>query len=276
MAATSYPFEPTPDGRCRICRGPVDTNRGVCTACGTVYGERHRCPHCRSITRTTPHPVFGLRCGVCGKPRLHPLPLPAESQDKVRGALARAAGAHRSTGLLGAVSGLSLSLSALTFLGTLGLALGFDPGAIAVGLGLSTSFITGLVGFGAWRGSTSARRGRDSALADARVLAASALLEQSQREASATTLGATMGLSAAQTDQLMTSLNIDDRFVSRVTDDGEIVFSLRDASRVRIADELLGESPSSVLSDVSAPLVEAPVEVEMVEAASRNATAKID
>jgi hypothetical protein len=203
------------------------------------------------------------------------MPLSPATQERVRAALARAAGAHRSTAILGGLSGLTLSLSALSLLGTVGLALGFDPGAIAVGMGLSTSFITGLVGFGAWRGGSSARRGRDAALAEARLAAATSVLEQSGQETSASSLAQAMGLGGVQADQLMTALNLDDRFTSRVTDEGEIVFSLRDPLRVRIADDLLSEGPPTALSAESAPVVEPPVEISMVEPPSRTAKTQI-
>lgn len=270
MSPTPASLEPTADGRCRICRGALDATTQVCQSCGAAHGEGNRCPHCRSVAKTRPHAKLGRVCAVCGGPRLI---LPRMAPPTLAGELARARGAHRSTSILSALSGLGFGSATLALLGTLGLAGLFDPGAIAVGFGLSVAGLSGLVGWAGWRGRRQAERARDQALATARSLAAEELLD-SGREATAAELAHTLGLPQAEVDRLSTALNVDPRFVSRIDNDGELVFSLDRAPRVRLADPLLEDGPSTFLSELGASVSEPRPEVELEPPKEHNAPTK--
>ncbi len=264
-------FDPSSDGRCRICRGAIDEGTGVCRACGAAHGEGNRCPHCGSIAKTRPHATLGRVCAICGGPRLI---LPRTAPPSLAGDLARARGAHRSTKILAALSGLGFGSATLALLATLGLTGLFDPGAVVVGLGLTVTGLSGLVGWAGLRGRRQAERARDQALSAARRLAAEEFLD-SGREATAAEVAHALGLPPANVDRLSTALNMDPRFVSRIDDEGELVFSLDRAPRVRVADPLLDDGPSTFLSELGATVNEPRPEVEFELPKERNAPTKI-
>ncbi len=227
---------PGPGDTCRVCREPLGPDRARCSACGAVHGEGFRCPNCGAIADMSPHPVLRQRCRICGGPRV-----PAEGLLERSGEEApslRRAGRARSASLawrLGAITVLSFGLVGLIV--SLALAAVADLGAISVItllLVLSTPVLGAVF---AWRQGNRHRAELEEALNTAWASVAAELLRRSPKELTAEQLAERMQLNPAQAESLLARLGASDRVRSRVSDEGQLLFSAGDAARVRVAVE---------------------------------------
>lgn len=247
MPVSTLPFEPHPDGTCRACRGPVDPTTSLCRRCGAAHGERNRCPHCRAIARTLPHPTLLHRCSVCGKPRLPPGAQAIENPEATM-QLARAGYSHRVGSVLGIASHVVLALS-LGYLLLAAVILGIlTPGAWVTGLALGFAVL--LLFFwlflrGRGKGSLAER---ERALERAYSLGILGLLRSDAVERSTEAIAQLMGLSTQRTEALLMRLNTEDQMTSRVTDDGELLFGVPQPARLRVA-ETPGETATNDIID---------------------------
>lgn len=228
------PNDPNPDGSCRACRGPVNPITLLCERCGAAYGEKNRCPHCRTICRTQPHAELHHKCSVCGKPRLPPGPSTSPISPVVSNALARAYGEHNHALFL---RFLAYFLTALS---------GFSGLFVVLFLWVANLSTTGNVTFSilpvvpllfaifAHFSSKKALLGRAQALDMAYAEQVVSLLTQIGTSADGARIAGMLGLSLDRTEAILSKLNADDRMTSDVTDDGEVVYSVGHQDRYRI------------------------------------------
>lgn len=233
MPVSNLSFEPNPDGTCRACRGPVDPVTLLCRRCGAAHGERNRCPHCRTIARTLPHAKLLHRCSVCGKPRLPPS-ASATAGHETALQLSSAGYLHRVGTALAVASYVALGVGVPLLLAAV-LLLAFITGlewAIVLGLALPP-LLLGL--FLRIRSKTSLTN-RDHALELAYSTAIIDLLRSDSVERTAESIAELMKLPNERTEALLSRLNADDQMISRVTDDGELLFGVP-SNRLRVAGE---------------------------------------
>lgn len=237
MHVSQLPHEPNPDGTCRVCRSPVSPETMLCIRCGAAYGEKNRCPHCRTISRVLPHPELIHRCSVCGKPRLPPAPTQSPLSPTVRTALQRAGGAHKNA--------LILRVMALVFAGV-GVFVGFSMllflwvasfGLVGNAVFSVLALVPWLIALICHTSAKSTLRSRDEALRLAYAEQVVALLSETGLSANSTHIASLIGQSVERTDALLAKLNADDRMTSDVTDDGEVVYRVAPPERFRILEE---------------------------------------
>ena len=221
---------------CRVCRTVLAAGTGRCSACGAVHGEGYRCPHCGAIADTDSHPILRQRCRVCGGPRV-----PAEGLTQRSGAevlaLTRAARA-RSASLvwrLGAITVMSFALVGLIVsLATVAVANG---GILSSLLFLFLFFAPGVGAFFAWRQGVRSRAELRAALDQAWSAVTDELLVRHGGELTAEQLAERLHTSPEQAEALLARLGAEDRVRMRVTDEGQLLFSMGGSPRVRVAPE---------------------------------------
>lgn len=153
-------------------------------------------------------------------------------------ALATAGTAHRNAALLGWAALGSLGVGLFTLLSTLAVLAWVRPSAGWVILDLVLAASPVLAGLLARTAAKAADQRRDVALKDARGQGLVALLEAASDELSASELARRSGFTPQQTDEALARLSVQDRIVSRVTDDGDLVYSSPQATRFRVAEAL--------------------------------------
>lgn len=225
---------PGPQGTCRVC-GRSLQGKSKCDYCGATYGEANRCPHCRAIADVEPSDAYRFRCRVCGGARV-----PVDDPAVVRTgrevpALQRAVSARRKSKLLriggaGAASfGLVMVLLTAAVVGLI------QPGLFLTVVPLllfAVPLVLGLVAM---------RRGRKHAQAAQRELdaawslAASDVLAAKGGELTAEGLSRIMRISPTQAEQLLSELHVHDFVHARVTDEGDLAYSVR-PERVRVTE----------------------------------------
>ncbi|HMA94285.1 MAG TPA: hypothetical protein VKP30_16450 [Polyangiaceae bacterium] len=231
MPVSIQSFDPAPNGTCRVCRGPLDAVTWLCTRCGAAHGERNRCPHCRSIARTTPHPTLLHRCSVCGKPRIPP---GSDASGETAAQLRSAGQAHR-VGTAVKYAGhaaLAVSLAYLALASIILLIL--MPGAWVTGISLGIGFLMLVFWFFLRGQGNRALAERDRALERAYSQAILATLRLDSVERSAEEIAQLVHLPLERTESLLTSLNAHDRMTSRVTDEGDLLFGAAEPARLRV------------------------------------------
>lgn len=226
--------EPTPGGACRVCGSKLSENL-TCPQCGAAYGEANRCPHCKSVADVEPSDAVRQRCRVCGGPRV-----PVEDPKVVRSGreipvLKKARRSHlRGSGWAlasGVIAGFGV-LSLLVVLLVLAIA---SPGLIATFAALGAVAVPFLFAFLAWRRAKSARADLKGSLDEAWALVAGDVLAHKGEELTAGELAKLMRIEVAAAEQLLAELSVRDFVHARVTDEGDLAYSVP-APKLRIED----------------------------------------
>jgi hypothetical protein len=223
-----------------VCGSKLADDSLRCTNCGAAYGEKNRCPHCKSVADVEPSDALGFRCRVCGGPRVpvddarvvqsgREIPL----LERAQRARVKRAGYRVAAGVVGGFGALSVLVSLLV------LAL-VNPGIFGViGMLMVTAvpFVLAALAFGRAGRET---RELEQTLDQAWSLVASDVLSSVGRELTAGELAKALRVSEPRADELLAKLNASDFVHARVTDAGELVYSSRiggtSAERVRVAD----------------------------------------
>jgi len=196
-----------------------------------------RCPHCGNRAGLEASPRVFYRCRVCGGPRVPSVGAGIERSHRENEHLKAARRARRSELLYhaawiatGVVGGVSLLMTLLALLLFSGLFTGW------AGL-LAFPALPVLLSLWARKRTRKARETRQEALDQAWASVAHEILEQSPRELTSADLAHGMLTSESHADRLLARLNVDDQVRSRVTDDGQIGYSVRSPQRVRVSLE---------------------------------------
>jgi hypothetical protein len=98
-------------------------------------------------------------------------------------------------------------------------------------------------------------RRKDEAVNEARLLVAGDVLASTTDEISARRLAETLRLDEARAEQLLARLNLEDFVSSRITAEGDVVYSVRAPARLRLPmDELPSTPPPGTLDEAGARL----------------------
>lgn len=243
---------PAPGDTCRVCGDALEPGTLRCRSCGATYGERNRCPHCRSVTDVEPDPQLRFRCRVCGGPRV---PLDdgaiARSGREVRAlertqrARVRSTAWRAGSAALGAFGLVSLVVGVLTLLAVSG-------GALATaGLLLGVS-VPMLLAAWAWKRGGRHARERDTALDEAWELVASDVMSELGPELSAARLASVMRVDENDAETLLAGLSARDFVRARVTDAGEVLFRT-ESERLRIGPDSAGDEDAPEAEANAAP-----------------------
>lgn len=222
------------DGVCRVCGEGLD-GLGRCAGCGAVYGAAHRCPHCNVVAAAEPGgPDGALRCRLCGGPRL---PSAVGETPGVKAALQKA---RRSSwqARWAALTGAALAGLSLVALVTSAVIISVFAPSLLSSLGLLATSALPLAG--AWKSRTRAAQARAvtaEALRDAWAAAAIAVLRASSHELSARELAEHLHTDEDNAERLLTDIAATPELRTRVTDEGELVFSTHQG-RTRVAEPL--------------------------------------
>lgn len=185
-----------------------------------------RCPHCRARVGVAPARNGGLRCRICGGPRvvindgrmvLSGGEVPHLVEARRRG---RASWLWTGLAVLSGVIG-----SAFLLLVTIGLLL-FDPSTLTSLIFLLFGSVPWIAAFLAWRRRGLARREGEAEIRRAQLSAARDVLGGSTRGLTAQDMARYLELPVAPTERLLAELNVDDSIVSEVTDAGEVTYRL--------------------------------------------------
>jgi len=197
-----------------------------------------RCPHCGNVTGLELSPDLHYRCRICGGPRV---PMRGEHPERTlreREHLVKARRAQRAAWLFRALWIVSGVIGGFTFLATLFMLLLFS----GLGTGWASLLLFGavplLLAFWARRRTHSARAVTKDELDLAWTSVAHELLKASEGELTSAELADLMLTDERHADLLLARLNVDDQVHSRVTDDGQVTYSVRATQHFRV-----GESP---------------------------------
>lgn len=128
----------TPE-RCPTCNTAVPEGAARCPACGRVFGEENRCPHCNAIAAVIKRGAVTV-CAACGKPRVGTVVLgggTARRTASTKAMVARGRGrALRGFGALALGAGILVAaLAAIVLPGAVGIGAAIVLGALGVGIG---------------------------------------------------------------------------------------------------------------------------------------------
>jgi hypothetical protein len=227
--------EPRPDGGCRVCGTKLTQGSLVCAQCGTVHGERYRCPHCGAIADLEPSKALRYRCKVCGGPRVPSDDVAVKRSGSETPALERAQRAHRiatawrvGAGVVAGFGGLSL-LIALLVLGVV------TPGVLGTLATLFGTLVPFVLAFVFWRRGGAEYQKVTDALDEAWQRVAAEVIAAHGGELTAAELAKTLRSDTSTAERMLARLGAHDFVRSRVTDAGDVVYSSPSAERVRVS-----------------------------------------
>ncbi|MEZ4246661.1 MAG: hypothetical protein R3B99_00245 [Polyangiales bacterium] len=231
---------------CAVCSTAIPPGAPRCIACGAVWGEDNRCPHCYALAAIQATGDGRYACMACGKPRaakpnttivggLSPLAAPVVEEPAARRAgdgpvvapvsvasptLARrgASTGLRLAGIFGIAGGvLAATAAAMIVPGVGGLAIAAILGSLGVGLG-------------AWGiRAGSAGDERHAQRVDTQVeLAILQLAEQKKGVLTVTDVARGLGLSAADADAALSAMADGSRVSAELTPDGLVRYVFRE------------------------------------------------
>ena len=211
-----------------------------------------RCPHCGNVTGLELSPELRYRCRICGGPRVPTQGEHPERTLREREHLVKARRAQRAAWLFRALWIVSGVIGGFTFLSTLFMLLLFS----GLGTGWASLLLFGavplLLAFWARRRTRSARATTKDELELAWTSVAHELLKASEGELTSAELAKLMLTDERHADLLLARLNVDDQVHSRVTDDGQVTYSVRATQRFRVGEtpfEERGSNDTLLLDD---------------------------
>ena len=203
------------DGKCSVCSETVSETTGRCEGCGAVYGEVHRCPHCRSIADVEASDDLRFRCKVCGGPRVVVDDPSIEREFGENSALdlARKAHTRRTAWQLGSavVAGFGV-IALLVALATLAVV---SPGlglTILTLLMVAAPFVFATLGF---RKAKTATKERDTAI-DRAWTSVAKEIAAAKPDLDAKQLSKLMRIDEAHAELVLAQLSVDDFVRARV------------------------------------------------------------
>lgn len=204
-----------------------------------------RCPHCRNEAGTEPHPVLRYRCRICGGPRIF-AGEGIELSGREQAPLKAAKSARRTRIALLTAAIVSAGFGTAAFFITAIILLLTQPGTFALLFSALLVLIPYALAGYAWSGAKKRVAQFREALDDAWLSAATDVVAAQSGEVNSRELAARLGIDEDYADQLLARLNVDDRVLSRVTDDGDIVYSTAPGQRLRAPElEPLRDDESS-------------------------------
>lgn len=228
-----------------------------CDNCGAVYGEANRCPHCRTIADVRQKKGHFV-CVVCGAPRL-PLVDPhiGHSEQLVR-QLREAQRLSKKRWWRRLGGGL------LAFMGVAGAGLSLLIALIA-GIGVGTAITAGLtailplaIAVALFRSAAKLGGESDEVIEQAWLELAGDVVDQ--REAvTAASLGELLGVSASRAEDLLVRLNALGRVRSRISEEGQLLYTSGGAKarfRVEEGEQLSPEEAEARANEEAAAWVE--------------------
>ncbi len=244
-----------------MCGEQVSKETGRCEGCGAVYGEAHRCPHCRSIADVEASEALRFRCSVCGGPRVvaDDPALQREHGENPALELARKAHARRTAWQMGsAVVGGFGGIALLVALAALAVV---SPGFFLTTLALLMVAAPLLFSVFGFRKAKRAGEERDAAIDRAWTSVARELSEAHDAKLSPRQLAKLMRIDETQAELLLAQVSVDD-FVrsrieepperkARVVDDDAIATDTREAAEeaAEAAEADLGRAHAKVTAD---------------------------
>jgi hypothetical protein len=211
-----------------------------------------RCPHCGNVTGLELSPDLRYRCRICGGPRVPTRGEHPERTLREREHLVKARRAQRAAWLYRALWIVSGVIGGFTFLTTLIMLLLFS----GLGTGWASLLLFGavplLLAFWARRRTRRARASTKDELDLAWTSVAHQLLKASEGELTSAELANLMLTDERHADLLLARLNVDDQVHSRVTDDGQVTYSVRATEHFRVGEdpfEERGSNETLVLED---------------------------
>ena len=207
-----------------------------------------RCPHCGNLTGLELSADLRYRCRICGGPRV---PTRGEQRRSLREKehLVRARRAHKNAWLFRALWIISGVVGGFTFLATLLPLLLFS----GLGTAWATLLVFGAVPLGVAFWARHRTRRAKSTVHDELELAwasvAHELLNNAESELTSGQVAELMLTDERHADMLLARLNVDDEVRSRVTDDGQVTYSVRSPERFRVPPDDVGSIDTVVFDD---------------------------
>lgn len=195
-----------------------------------------RCPHCGNVTGLELSPTLYYRCRICGGPRVPTRGEHPERSMRERPHLVKARRAGRAALLFRALWIVSGVIGGFTFLFTLLTLLLFSGLGTAWASLLIFGAIPLLLAFWARRRTLAARTTVKDELDLAWASVAHELLRASPKELTSAELADLMLTDEPHADLLLARLNVDDQVHSRVTDEGQVTYSVSATERFRVGD----------------------------------------
>lgn len=203
-----------------------------CIACGAVWGEDNRCPHCHGLAAIRPTDD-GFACLACGKPREKKPNTTVVGTgggfggtvpggDRVVAARGASIGL-RLFGIMSVAGGIAVAAAVVALAGT-----GF--GAL-----LAATAIGGLgVGIGALSAGSRASSHADDVGSSAREQSILKLAQKKGFELTVTDLVQELGYSAAQADAALSEMADGSRVSAEVTTDGRVKYVFRELQALQV------------------------------------------
>ncbi|HJL19118.1 MAG TPA: zinc ribbon domain-containing protein [Sandaracinaceae bacterium LLY-WYZ-13_1] len=236
----------TPE-RCPTCNTAVPEGAVRCVACGRVFGEENRCPHCNAVAAVIQKRGKTV-CAACGKPRTGTTVL---GPDGPQAMLDDAAGRRRGTSAsLVRASGRGQRAFGIAALGggvlTAVLAAALLPWPLGLGLALAGGLLGVGVGALSLRAGAKTMTRADREEGRSREMAILELAEERGGRLTATDVAKELGLGLEEADRVMTGMVGDGTRVGVDVDaDGVVHYVFREVTRpapprVRVAEEAPG------------------------------------
>jgi hypothetical protein len=238
--------------RCPTCGTGLEPNASRCFACGRVFGDDNRCPHCRATAGVLAKDG-GYVCAACNKPRekLAGTVVVGSSPEAMIPHAARDAVTHVSAGGIfgGALiaAGVLILLAAAVAFMTLPFAFGV-AGVFIASLIAAVGIGAGAVGF-ATRGS--AKEKRAAKAAKARELAIVDLAHERGGDLTVTEVSRELRITMAEADRALTALADGSRVGVEVDPEGIVHYVFREVQRAAPKVRVEGE-PAEVEADALA------------------------
>ena len=211
-----------------------------------------RCPHCGNEVGVELSPSLRYRCRICGGPRVPVVLEGVQRSHREAGQLSIARRSRRSELLFGALWIVAGTVGGVSFLLTFISLLLFSGLLSAWASLLVFPAVPLLLAWWSRRRALAARNAKVEALDNAWASVAHEILDQKQDELTSADLARWMLTDENETDRLLARLNVDDQVRSRITDDGEVTYSVRSPGRVRVSAEP-GQTLLETLEDVEIP-----------------------
>lgn len=241
---------------CAVCSTAIPPGASRCIACGAVWGEDNRCPHCFAIAAVQATGDGRYACLACGRPRelkpgttivggTGPLASPVETAPAPRRAVdapvVAPVVASPSIAQRGASTGLRL-------LGIFGIATGVLAATAAAIVipgagGIVVAAVLGSlgIGLGAWgiRAGSKTEESHASRVDTQLELAILQLAEKKEGLLTVTDVSRSLGIPAARADAALTAMADGSRVSAEITPDGLVRYVFRELRTLKghAADE---------------------------------------
>jgi len=252
--------------KCSVCSTPIHSG-ARCLACGAVYGEDNRCPHCRALAGVRyAAQSRGYRCVSCNGARERKPGTTVFGKDPEASGIPGDGGSATSapmrapvpaTSTPAAVTAQRGASTASRIFGATLLACGvlagaasaiFVPGIGGVALAAALGGVLGGAGIFAMRAGAKGNADADAKVDTQRELALLDIAERHHGVLTVTDAARGLGISMEEADALLTRLADGSRVLAEITVDGRVEYVFReirmralekgDAPKVRVEEEV--------------------------------------